>query len=56
MKRLDEIEAQKELEDFMYLENLYNDEDEDDFFNEDYDEFEQLEFDFDIEDEDESDD
>jgi len=48
MKRLDEIEAQIELEDFMYLENLYNDEDEDDFFNEDYDESEQLEFDFDI--------
>jgi hypothetical protein len=49
MKRLDEIEAQEELEDFMYLENLYNDKDED------YDEFKQLEFDFDAEDEDESD-
>lgn len=55
MKRLDETEVQVELEDFMYLENLYNDENEDDFFNEDYDEFEQPEFDFDIEDEDESD-
>jgi len=54
MKRLEEI--QEELEDFLFLENLYNDEEEEDLCSEDPDfDDPDCEDDFDIDDYDEFD-
>jgi hypothetical protein len=48
MKRLDDLESDRELEDFLYLESIYNDEEEEDLFSSDSGFPDELDYEFDV--------